>query len=74
MLDASKGTDLEIKTSKSKGMFMSHNRNAEQNHSIKVVNKSLTNLVRVVNQNGIHEGIKSRLNSWIACYAPVQNA
>jgi hypothetical protein len=39
--DASKWTDLELNTGTGKGTFMSRNRNAGQNHNIKVVNKSL---------------------------------
>jgi hypothetical protein len=41
VLDVSKGTDQEMNTGKSKGMFMSRNWNTGQNHNIEVVNKSL---------------------------------
>jgi hypothetical protein len=56
-------------------MFMSCHQTTEQNHYIKVANKSSENVAKFkylglmsTNQNYIHEEIKSRLNSRNACY------
>jgi hypothetical protein len=61
-------------------MFMYRHQTAEHNHNLKVLNKSFENVAEVkrfgmtiTNQNYIHEGIKSRLNSGNACYHAVQN-
>jgi hypothetical protein len=79
LLDARKEVGPEVNAEKTKCMFMSHHQTAGQ-YNIKVVNKSLkngTNLkylgMMVLNQNRIHEEIKSRLNLGNAYYQTVQN-
>jgi hypothetical protein len=61
-------------------MFMSRHQITEQNHYIKVANKSFENVTKfryfettVTNQSCIHKEMKSRLNSGNACYHAVQN-
>jgi hypothetical protein len=61
-------------------MLMSRYQNPQQNHNIKIVNISLENLgklrylgMTVINQNLVHEEIKSRLNSGNTCYHSIQN-
>jgi hypothetical protein len=65
---------------KTKYMVMSGNKNAGQNHNIKIDNKSFETMeefkylgTTLMNQNSIHEEIKSRLKSGSACYHLVQN-
>jgi hypothetical protein len=55
-------------------------QNAQQNHDIKIPNRSSENVgqfryleTTVTNQNLINEEIKRRLNSGNACYHSVQN-
>jgi hypothetical protein len=59
---------------------MSRHQNTEQNHNINIVNKYFENVINfkylvqtVINQNYIHEEIKSKLNSGTACYGSVLN-
>jgi hypothetical protein len=59
---------------------MSRNQNAEQNHYIKVDNKSFESVEQfkylgttLTNRNSIQEEIKSRLKSGNACYHSVQD-
>jgi hypothetical protein len=61
-------------------MAVSCHRNAGQNHSLLTANKSFQNVTKfgylgaaVINQNCVHEEIKSRLNSGNACYSSVQS-
>jgi hypothetical protein len=69
VLGASNEDGLEVNTQKSKKMFMTRNQTVGQNHNIKVANKSFKTVAKfkilgimVINQNDIHEEIKSRLN------------
>jgi hypothetical protein len=80
LTDASKEVGLEINTEKTKYMLLSPHQNAEQNHDIKIANRSFENLAQfkcfgrtVTNQILILEEIKRRLNSGNACYHSVQN-
>jgi hypothetical protein len=61
-------------------MLMSQNQNAGQNHNIKMDSKSFERVeefkylgTTLMNQNSIHEEIKSRLKWGNACYYSVQN-
>jgi hypothetical protein len=61
-------------------MNMSHYPNSGQNQIIRIANELFENVAKfkylgmtLTNQNGIHEEIKSRLNSGNACYYSVQN-
>jgi hypothetical protein len=61
-------------------MIMSRHPNSGQNQNIRIANESFENVATfkylettLTNQNGIHNEIKSRLNSGNACYYSVQN-
>jgi hypothetical protein len=77
--DASKEVGLEVHMEKTKHMFMSLHQTTGQNHYIKTDNKEFDNEefkylgTTLTNKNCIHEKIKSRLNSWNACYHAAQN-
>jgi hypothetical protein len=80
LLEASKDIGLEINAEKTKYMIMSHHPNSGQNQSIRTANESFEKVVKfkylemtLTNQNGIHDEIKSRLNSGNACYYSFQN-
>jgi hypothetical protein len=77
---ASKEIGLEVNAEKTKYMAMSGDRNAGQNHNIKLDNKSFEKLEQfkylgttLTYRNSIQEEIKSRLNSRNACYHSVQD-
>jgi hypothetical protein len=77
---ASKGIDLEVNAEETKYMVMSRNQNAGHNHNIKIDNKSFERVeefkylaATLMNQNSVHEEIKSKLKSGNACYHSVQN-
>jgi hypothetical protein len=77
---ASNENGLEINADKTKYMLMSRDQNPRRSHSIKNYNRSFARLeefkclpTTLTNQNSIQEEIKSRLNSWNACYHSVQN-
>jgi hypothetical protein len=79
LLEASRDVGLEINTEKIKYMIMSHHPNSGQNQNIRTANESFENVAKfkylwttLTNQNGIHDEIKSRLNSGNACYYSVQ--
>jgi hypothetical protein len=59
---------------------MSRHPNSGQNQNIMIVNESFENVANfkylgttIINQNDIHDEMKSRLNSGNACYNSVQN-
>jgi hypothetical protein len=61
-------------------MLMLCRQKIGQKRSIKVANRSFENVVKfkyfrttLTDQNCMHKEIKSRLNSWNACYHSVQN-
>jgi hypothetical protein len=61
-------------------MLMSHSQKIGQKHSIKIENRSFEYVAKfkylgttLTNQNCMHEEIKSRLNSWNACYHSVRS-
>jgi hypothetical protein len=71
---------LEINAEKTKYMIMSRHPNSGQNQNIRIANESFESIVKfkyfkttLTNQNGIHNEIKSRINSGNACYYSVQN-
>jgi hypothetical protein len=77
---ASKEIGLEVNDEKTKYMVMSRDQNAEQNHNIKLDNKSFERVEQfkylgttLTNRNFIQEDIKSRLKSGNACYHSVQD-
>ena len=67
---ASKEIGLEVNAEKTKYMIMSRDRNARQNRNIQIGNTSFETVKRfkclgttLMNNNSIHEEIKSRLQS-----------
>jgi hypothetical protein len=71
---------LEINAEKTKYMIMPHHPNSGLNQNVRTVNGSYENVAKfkylgmtLTNQNGIHDEIKSTLNSGNACYHSVQN-
>jgi hypothetical protein len=80
LIDASEKVDPDVNTEKTKYMLLPRHKNAEQNHDIKLGNRSFANVacfkyfgMTVTNQNLIPEEIKRRLNSGNACYHSVQS-
>jgi hypothetical protein len=76
----SRDVGLEINAEKTKYMIMSRHPNSGQNQNIRIDHESFENVatfkylgMTLTNQNDIHDEIKSRLNSWNACYYSVQN-
>jgi hypothetical protein len=79
LLEASRYVGLEINAEKTKYVIMSCHPNSERNQNIRITNESFENVAKfeylwktLTNQNGIHDEIKSRLNSGNACYYSVQ--
>jgi hypothetical protein len=79
LIYASKEYDLKVKVEKIKYMFMSCLQTTGQNYYIKVTNKSFENLavfiylgMIVINQNCIHEEMKSSLFNLQAVLATMQ--
>jgi hypothetical protein len=80
LLDASKEIGLEVNSERTKYMFMSCHQTAGQSNDMRVANKSFEKVVKfkylgatLMDQNCIHEEIRSRLNSGNACYHAVWN-
>jgi hypothetical protein len=79
LLDASKEVGLEVNPEKTKCMLMSRSQKTGLRYSIKIVNRSFEDAAKfkyhgttLTDQNHLHEEIKSKLNSWNACYHPDQ--
>jgi hypothetical protein len=79
-LDASKEIGLEVNSEKTKYMFMSRQQTAGQSNYLRVANKSTEKVAKfkylgetLMDQNCIHEEIRSRLNVGSACYHAVEN-
>jgi hypothetical protein len=75
-----KEIDLEVNAETTKYRGMSQDQNAEQNRDLQRGNKSFETVeqfkyfgTNLMNQNSIHEEIKSRFKSGNACYRSVQN-
>jgi hypothetical protein len=80
LTDIGKEVRLAVNTEKTKSMLLSHYQTAEQNHDIKIDNRSSDNVAQfkyvgtiVRNQNLINEAFKKRLNLGNGCYHSVQN-
>jgi hypothetical protein len=75
LTDMSKDVGLEVNTEKTKYVLIPHHQNSQQNHNIKMANKTFKNVAKikyqgisVTNQNLIHKKIKSRWYSGNTCY------
>jgi len=71
---------LEVNTEKIKYTVMPHHENAGQNNNLVIANKFYENMAKfkhmvkiVMNQNCIHEEVKSKINLGDGCYHSVQN-
>jgi sorting nexin-29 len=80
LLQSSRDIGLEINAEKTKYMIMSRYPNSGQNQNIRTANESFEKVAKfkylgtaLINQNDIHDEIKSRLNSGNACYYSVRN-
>jgi hypothetical protein len=80
LLEASRDVGVEINAEKTKYVIMSRHPNSEQNQNVRTANESFESVATfkhlgttLINQNEIHDEIKSRLNSGNACYYSVQN-
>jgi hypothetical protein len=68
-----------VNPEKTKYMLVSRSQKIGQKHSMKIANRSFEDAAKVrylgttlTDQNCMHEGINSRLNSGNACYRSVQ--
>jgi hypothetical protein len=80
LIDASKEVGLEVNAENTKYMLLSRHQNADQNHNIKIGDRSFENVAQfrylgtiVTNQNLTEEEINRRLNSGNACYIQSRN-
>jgi hypothetical protein len=80
LLDASKEVGLEVNLEKTKYMLMSCSQKTGQKYSIKIANRSFEDVAKfrylgttLTDQNYMHEGNKSRLNSENTCYHSIQD-
>jgi hypothetical protein len=80
LLEASRDAGLEINAENTKYMIMCRHSNSGQNQNIRIANEWFQKVAKfrylgktLTNQNGIHDEIKSRLNSGNACYYSLQN-
>jgi hypothetical protein len=80
ILESIRDVGLEINAEKTKYMIMFRHPNSGQNQNTRIANELSENMAKfkymgmtLMNQNGIHNEIKSRLNSGNACYYSVQN-
>jgi hypothetical protein len=76
LLEAISDIGLEINAEKMKYMIMSRYPNSGQNQNNELFEKVAKFKylgTTIINQNDIRDEIKSRLNSWNACYYSVQN-
>jgi hypothetical protein len=78
LLDASKESGLEVNSKKTK--YMSHHQTAGKINGIRTANKSFERVEKfkylgatLIDQNCIHEEIRSTLNSVNACHHAIQN-
>jgi hypothetical protein len=77
LLDASKQVGLEVNLEKTKYILMSHSQKTGQKYNMKIGNRSFEDVAEFkclrttpTDQNCMHEEIKGRPNSGIACYHP----
>jgi hypothetical protein len=80
LLEASRDIGLEINTEKTKYTIISCQPNSGQKQNIWIANELFESVATfkylgttLINQNDIHDEIKSRLNSGNACYYSVHN-
>jgi hypothetical protein len=80
LLRAGRDVGLVIETDKTQHTITSRHQNSGQNQNIRIANESFENVAKfkylvttLINQNDLHDEIKSRLNSGNACYHSVQN-
>jgi hypothetical protein len=80
LVDATKGTELEVNADKTKYMVMSQDQNAGRDDSVKIDNSSIERVEefkflgkKLRDQNSVQEEIRSRLKLGNACYHSLQN-
>jgi len=80
LVAAAREIGLEVSADKTKYMVISRDKNAGQNHSVRIDNSTFERVegfkylgTTLIFQNSTREEIKSRLRSGNACYHSVQN-